>query len=121
MTKILDSVTMAQPVQQRTGESQSEGRTPRIGEVQQAVYEFLMQQPDVREVRVTKLVQLDAETGTWEAEADVYVPNESIRALALPLQKVVFDCKAYLVRVDGGLSIVAYGLRGLVEERTVEE
>ncbi|WP_018402858.1 hypothetical protein [Marinobacter gelidimuriae] len=123
MTKILDSVTMAQPIQHTdtdTDKSKSEGRLPGIAEVQQAVYEFLRQQPEVLEVQVTKLVQVDAEVGLWEAEADVYLPNEAIRALALPVQKEVFDCKAYLVRVDRDLNIVAYSLRDLVADRTVE-
>lgn len=64
---------------------------------------------------MTKLVQLDAEKGIWEAE--VYLPNATIKALRLPVQKEVLDCHDYLLRVDGQLSVVAYGPRDSVEER----
>ena len=81
------------------------------------VCDFLKHQPDVKEARVTKLVQIDAEKGMWEAEAEVYVPNPTIRALGLPVQKEVLDCHDYLLRVDGQLNITAYGLRESVQQQ----
>ena len=89
-----------------------------IGDVRTAVSDFLKQQPDVRRANVTKLAQIDPEAGTWEAEAEVDVPNTTIRNLGLPVSKEVLDCQQYLLRVDGQLNIVAYGLRDLVEEKT---
>ena len=93
-------------------------RPSTIEDVRTAVSDFLKQQPDVRRVNVTKLAQIDPEAGTWEAEAELYVPNAIIKALALPVSKEVLDCQQYLLRVDGQLNIIAYGLRDLVEERT---
>ena len=66
---------------------------------------------------ITKLALMDSEKGTWEAEAEVYVPNPTIRALGLPVRKEVLDCQTYLLRLDKQLNIVAYGLRGSVMER----
>jgi hypothetical protein len=72
---------------------------------------------DAQEVSVTKLVLLDAEKVTWEAEADVYVPNPTIRALDLPMEKEVLDCQKYLLRMDKHLNIVAYGRRYPVRDK----
>ncbi len=89
-----------------------------IEDVRKVVSDFLKQQPDVKRVNVTKLAQIDPEAGSWEAEADVYMPNTTIANLGLPVSKEVLDCQQYLLRVDGQLNIIAYGLRDLVEERT---
>ena len=74
---------------------------------------------DARRVKVRKLAQIDfdSETAAWEVEAQVYVPNETIRNLGLPVQKEVLDCQDYLLRLDRNLQVVAYGLRDLVEEQ----
>ena len=109
---------MAQPVLSAS-DPQKERRPPpsRIDAVRDVVCDFLRNQPDVKEARVTKLVQIDAEKGMWEAEAEVYVPNPTIRALGLPVQKEVLDCHDYLLRVDGQLHITAYGLRESVQQQ----
>ena len=118
MANILDTVTMAQPVLPASGpQAQSRPEHSLIDNVRNAVCDFLKKQPDVREARVTKLVEIDAEKGTWEAEAEVYLPNATIRALGLPVQREVLDCQDYLLRVDGQLNVVAYGPRDSVEER----
>lgn len=67
---------------------------------------------------MTKLAQIDPEAGSWEAEADVYTPNTTITNLGLPVSREVLDCQQYLLRVDGQLNVIAYGLRDLVEQRT---
>ena len=112
---ILDSVKMTEPIH-RAGESPSDRRNPLMQEVRKAVYDFLKQEPEVRQVRVTKLVQIDAQTGSWEAEAEVSVPNTAIAVLGLSLRKEVLDCHDYILRLDGQLNIVAYGRRDLVDE-----
>lgn len=118
LANILETVTMAQPVL-LASDPQAQSRPPHslIHNVRTAVCDFLKKQPDVREARVTKLVQIDAEKGTWEAEAEVYVPNATIRALGLPVRNEVLDCQDYLLRVDGQLNVVAYGPRDSVGER----
>ena len=118
MTKILDSVTMAQPVRSANAPPGEGQAAHTIEDVRVVVGEFLKKQSGVRQVDVTKLVQIDLEKGSWEAEADVYVPNVTIRNLGLPVLKEVLDCQTYLLRLDGQLNVTAYGLRDLVEERT---
>lgn len=86
-----------------------------IEDVRDVAVEFLKKQPDVKRVNVTKLAQIDPENGYWEVEAEVYVPNATIQALGLQVQKEVLDCKTYLLRVDGLLNVTAYGLRDSVE------
>lgn len=69
---------------------------------------------EARRVVVAKVAQIDAEAGTWEAEADVYVPNPTIRSLALPVRKEVLECECYLLRLDRQLNVVAYGRSDVV-------
>jgi hypothetical protein len=86
----------------------------------QAANDFLIKAvPDARRVKVRKMAQIDfdSETGAWEVEAEVYVPNETVRSLGLPVQKEVLDCQDYLLRLDSKLQVVAYGLREMVEEK----
>ena len=118
MANILGTVAMAQRVLSAS-DTQTERRSPptTINDVRNAVCDFLKKQPEVKEARVTKLAQIDADKGTWEAEAEVYVPNATIRALGLPVRKEVLDCQDYLLRVDGQLNVIAYGPRDSVEER----
>ena len=115
MANISKSISMAELVQ---SPSNPQGQRRSIEDVRKAVSDFLKQQPDVRRANVTKLAQIDPDAGTWEAEAELYVPNAIIRNLGLPVSKEVLDCQQYLLRVDGQLNIIAYGLRDLVEERT---
>ena len=127
MARILDAVKMAEPVRpagKRSGpaaDHKAQGNSPRVEDVRNAVLEFLRNTLDARQVNVTKLAQIDREEGSWEAEAEVYVPNATIRALGLPVQKEVLDCQTYLLRLDAGLSVAAYGLRGSARERELQE
>ena len=96
---------------------EAERKLPPIEDVRDAVSNFLKKMVDGKKVSVTKLALLDSEKETWEAEADVYVPNPTIRALGLPVQKEVLDCQTYLLRLDKRLNIVAYERRDSVIER----
>ena len=109
MGKILDGLKMSTPVS-ATDDPPVKGDRPRLEEVRNAVIEFFTKTPDVRRVDVVKLAQIDPEKGIWEAEAEVYVPNATIKALGLPTQKEVLDCRSYLLRLDGRRNVVAYGL-----------
>ena len=115
---ILDSVTMAPPVEPAcAAQGEAEALVAHsVEEVGNAVEAFLKKLPDIKRVKVTKMAQIDPEKGYWEVEADVFVPNATIQALGLPVQKEVLDCQTYLLRVDGRLRIVAYGLRDSLEE-----
>ena len=122
MQKILNSVRMAQSVQP-ANYPPKEGALAQpmagytIVDVRAAVGEFLQKNLDAMRVNVIKLAQIDPEKGSWEAEADVYVPNTTIRNLGLPVSKQVLDCQRYVLRLDGQLNITAYGLKDLVGER----
>lgn len=114
MVKMLDEVRMSERVS--SAASPKAGRkVPPIEALRDAVIAFLKKTLEVKQVNVTKLVQIDSETGIWEAEAEVFVPNPTIKALGLPVQKEVLDCEAYLLRLDDQLNIIAYGLRDSVE------
>jgi hypothetical protein len=107
---------MSEPVLSAAG-PEAERKLPPIEEVRDAISNFLKKMVDAKKVSVTKLVLLDSEKETWEAEADVYVPNPTIRALGLPVQKEVLDCQTYLLRLDKQLNIVAYERRDPVIDR----
>jgi len=82
-----------------------------IEDSRNAIIAFLKETLGVRQVSVQKLVQLDPEKGTWEAEAEVHVPNATIAALGLPTHRKVLDCQVYVLRLDGDLNITAYELK----------
>ena len=116
MANILDRVTMAERAFS-TADPGPEPQLPPVEDVRDAVANFLKKMTDARRVSVTKLVLMDSETGAWEVEADVDVPNPTIAALGLPVRKEVLDCQTYLLRLDKQLNVVAYGLRDSVEEK----
>jgi len=116
MANILNTVKMSEPVFSTVG-PEAERKLPPIEDVRDAVSNFLKKMVDAKKVSVTKLAQLDSGKETWEAEADVYVPNPTIRALGLPVRKEVLDCQTYLLRLDKQLNIVAYGRRDSVTDR----
>ena len=117
MANILDTVKMSEPVLSRAGPGAEPPKLPPIEDVRDAVANFLKKMVDAKKVSITKLALMDSEKGTWEAEAEVYVPNPTIRALGLPVRKEVLDCQTYLLRLDKQLNIVAYALRDSVMER----
>ena len=116
MANILDTLTKGE---KQESDVEAKLRVPAAGidDVRNAVYDFLKKQMDFREMSVVKLVSIDPEKGTWEAEAEVYTPNKAIRALGLPVQREVLDCRDYLLRVDGQLKIIAYGPKDSVGEK----
>jgi len=108
MGNILDNVKMSESVR---SVPKPEATLPAIEEAINAVISFLQKMPEVKRVNITKLAVLDTEKGTWEAEAEVWVPNPTIKALGLPIRKEVLDCQPYILRLDKQLNIAAYGLK----------
>ena len=93
-------------------------KRPTIVEAKKAVGDFLRTALDeVYRVNITKLVQIDPDEGTWEAEAEVLYPNPTIKALGLPVLKPVLDQESYLLRLDGQLNVLAYGPKASVGEK----
>ncbi|MBM4286285.1 MAG: hypothetical protein FJ128_13730 [Deltaproteobacteria bacterium] len=113
MANILDTLKMSEPVLNPVGPA-AERELPPIGDVIDAIANFLKKIVDAKKVSITKLTPEDPEKETWEAEAEVYVANPTISALGLPVRKQVLDSQMYLFRLDKRLNIVAYGLRDSV-------
>ena len=115
MASIFDHVTMAQRVAQ-PGTEEQRRPPPSIDQLVNATQGFLLRTiPDVLQATVTKLAVIDSEKGLWEAEADVQVPNATVKALGLPTRRPVVDTETYLLRLDEELNILAYGLRDSVD------
>ena len=107
---------MSEPVLSTAG-PEAERKLPPIEDVRDAISNFFKKMVDAKKVSVTKLVLLDSEKETWEAEADVYVPNPTIKALGLPVQKEVLDRQTYILRLDMQLNIVAYERKDSATDR----
>ena len=114
--KILESVKMSNSVKSSCNPEQKRA-TPQVEKARDAAVSFLKKMPDVEEVKVTKMAPIDAAEGTSEVEADVYVPNATIKSLGLPVTKKVLDCQTYLLRLDSELNVTAFSLKNSVEVR----
>ena len=108
MGNIMDNVKMSEPARSAP---KPEATLAAIEEAINAVISFLQKMPEVKRVNITKLAAIDTEKGTWEAEAEVWVPNPTIKALGLPIRKEVLDCQPYILRLDKQFNIAAYGLK----------
>lgn len=87
-----------------------------ILEAQSAAHNLEKSVPDVNQVNVTKVVKLETADGGWEAEAEVWKPNQTIRMLNIQTQRPVLDQEYYLVRMDNLLNIIAYELEESMRE-----
>ena len=114
MAGILDEIRTADPVVSST-HPKAGRKAPTIEAVRGAVVDFLKKMPDVKRVHVSKLALMDPGNGIWEAEAEVSVPSEAIRALGLPVRRKVLDFQTYLLRLDEDLNVIAYGLKESLE------
>jgi hypothetical protein len=80
-----------------------------IIKAQTAVRNFLEKSlPDVNRVNITKVAKIETTDGGWEAEADVWQPNPTLKSLNIQTQRPVLDQEHYLVRMDKLLNILAY-------------
>ena len=115
MASVLDNVRMADRVSSASGAQARRSVLP-IGNARDAVIDFLNKMvPDVSHTDIIKLALMDPEKGGWEAEAEVCVPNATVKALGLPTQKPVLDRQTYLLRLDAQGNVTTYGLRDSVE------
>jgi len=91
--------------------SENEARQPAIHDARTAVRHFLEAAlPEVRRVDVTRMAPVDVGEAAWEAEADVWQPNPTLKALEIPTQRPVLDHQHYLLRLDALLNVLAYEL-----------
>lgn len=86
---------------------------PAINDAQIAVHDFLEAAlPEVQRVDVTRMARIDAGEAVWEAEADVWQPNPTLKTLGIQTQRPVLDHQRYLLRLDALLNVLAYELEG---------
>jgi hypothetical protein len=85
---------------------------PTMAALRSAVCDFLQEVLlEVHRVNIIRLAPVDVGEGGWEAEAEVWQPNPTVRSLNLATQRPVLDKELYLVRLDGRLNVTAYGLK----------
>ena len=88
-------------------------RTHRSGvvEAQAVAREFLADAlSDVQRVDITKVAPIISGEATWEAEADVWQPNATLKTLGIETGRPVLDHNRYLVRLDALLNVLEYEL-----------
>ena len=68
--------------------------------------------PDVQRVDIVKVAPVLSGEATWEAEADVWQPNATLKSLGIETGRPVLDHNRYLVRLDSLLNVVEYELEG---------
>jgi hypothetical protein len=66
--------------------------------------------PDVQRVDITKVAHLFSGDAAWEAEADVWQPNPTLKSLGLETGRPVLDHNHYLIRLDALLNVLEYEL-----------
>lgn len=85
---------------------------PSVAAAQAVAREFLAGAlPDVQRVDITKVAPLISGEATWEAEADVWQPNATLKSLGLETARPVLDHNHYLVRLDALLNVLEYELK----------
>ena len=83
-----------------------------VVEAQAVAREFLTDAlPEVQRVDIVKVAPLFAGDAAWEAEADVWQPNATLKSLGIETGRPVLDHNHYLVRLDNLLNVLEYELR----------
>jgi hypothetical protein len=83
-----------------------------IVDAQVVAREFLKDAlPDVQRVDITKVAPVISGEATWEAEADVWQPNATLKSLGIETGRPVLDHNHYMVRIDALLNVLEYELR----------
>ena len=90
----------------------NEAQRSDLVEAQSVAREFLTAAlPDVQRVDVTKVAHVNLGDTTWEAEADVWQPNATLKSLGIETGRPVLDHNHYLLRLDDLLNVLEYELR----------
>jgi len=91
--------------------SGNETGQPTLVDAQATVRHFLEEAlPEVQRVDVTRVTQGQSGDTAWEAEADVWQPNPTLKSLGMETQRPVLDHQRYLLRLDALLNVLAYEL-----------
>ena len=84
---------------------------PSVAEAQAVAREFLAAAlPDVRRVDITKVAPVTSGEASWEAEAEVWQPNPTLKSLGIETGRPVLDHNHYLIRLDALLNVLEYEL-----------
>jgi hypothetical protein len=85
---------------------------PSIAEAQSMARVFLADAlSDVQRVDITKVAPVTSGEAAWEAEADVWQPNATLKNLGIETGRPVLDHNHYLVRLDAMLNVLEYELK----------
>jgi hypothetical protein len=88
---------------------------PSVAEARTVARDFLLSALcDVQRVDVIKVAPVSLGEAAWEAEADVWQPNATLKSLGLETGRPVLDHNRYLVRLDALLNVLEYELEGSV-------
>jgi hypothetical protein len=81
-------------------------------EAQGVAREFLTTAlPDVQRVDITKVAHVNLGDTVWEAEADVWQPNPTLKSLGIETGRPVLDQNHYLLRLDALFNVLEYELK----------
>ena len=67
---------------------------------------------EVQRVDITRIARHNTGEGVWEAEAEVWQPNPTLKTLGIQTQRPVLDHQHYLLRLDALLNVLAFELAG---------
>ena len=83
-----------------------------VVQAQAVAREFLADTlPAVQRVDVVKVAPVLSGDAAWEAEAEVWQPNPTLKSLGIETGRPVLDHNHYLVRLDALLNVLEYELR----------
>ena len=86
---------------------------PKVAEAQAVAREFLAGAlSDVQRVDITKVAPVNGGEAGWEAEAEVWQPNATLKNLGIETGRPVLDHSHYLIRLDALLNVLEYELEG---------
>jgi hypothetical protein len=92
-----------------------QARRPSLTEARAVAGDFLARAlPDVQRIDITRVAPLSLGEAVWEAEADVWQPNPTLKSLGLETDRPVLDHSRYLIRLDALLNVLEYELEGAV-------
>ena len=89
-----------------------QARRPSLAEAQAVAHEFLTDAlPEVQRVDIVKVAPVTSGNAAWEAEAEVWQPNSTLKSLGIETGRPVLDHNHYLIRLDALLNVLEYELR----------
>jgi hypothetical protein len=92
--------------------NEHKGHRSGLVEAQSVAREFLTATlPDVQRADVTKVAHVNLGDTAWEAEAEVWQPNPTLKSLGIETGRPVLDHNHYLLRLDAQFNVLEYELR----------